>query len=785
MEGSYDDDSISLDSFRKLDIGPLTFSMDEMEVFPINENPFANSKNVSNIDLLLDDENESNDAIKNEETTSTDNSPAKVTDFYSACFPDLLGEKEKKTQSPSPFAKSSSFNKCFQSSPPRVSYPTKTISPTKASKNSASKRRRGISLSSPTSGLPTLEETSSSEDDDQPSSDGVENEFKGARRGNDVLGPLISKKESPRKIHRNKNKEHRKPLNNSERIQAMQDKAGQLAGAGAEEEALAVYKKALYVTRKEVSRIKSQLSKVATMHPSTLESIHSRLHEDWIHVGVSIAKIRTFMVVIYERMGEYDKALNCCKEAQEVYRRQTKFVENNDVEGMLRIKEMLRQMEIMANKMKLAKESFVDRKSRHEEIILTRKKIKLTEDLGQRAKLYRAVEKMVESVREVEVYSLGEKHSQLVETDILASTLALEQNEYSKAFKYATQAFSLAELSLGMTHPRTGQVLLQMARISAAQQQNGNADEEDALNFYKKASKVFGESERYPLLVGSTLNEISVIHIRRREYEKAAKLLNESLEAYESIAIEEQNAEITSEKVHVWKNIGECHSHLKDHQNAVKAYLSALELQRSVRKKRCPDTSFDSSDSANSGGSEGDQADDENIADTLRRLGKLYVSMGNSQQALLMYKEALLIYRAAVVHAMKVTKGRSNPDLPAKQDRLAHCLFCIAEAQDANGNLDEAVRIFGESLQLRLFSDAHKQDKRSNMIHCAMCLSGIGNVHMKRNETDEALHVFKDAMSYCDAHGTCWKFDLNYFYDFAFPLYPHSLLLLPFVRCTE
>lgn len=582
--------------------------------------------------------------------------------------------------------------------------------------------------------LPTLCESSSSEDDVGSSFEEEEDDM---RRSRDYIGPMLQKNQIRRLTYRK--------AGSREKIEELETTASDLALKGSEQEAIEVYQQALLITRSDVVRIKKQLKQVTAKHPSTVESIHSRLHEDWLQVGLSIARIRTMMAILYERLGDNERAIACCKEAREVYKRQKGYVKkwNVNVKQEMNVDDAADQMETMVRKMSLAQETFEDRKKLHEEIIMWRTKIAMTQDEEMKKTLYRTVEKKLTTVRNVEVDILGEGHPQIGETSWLLAVICVERNHIEKALKHMSEALSITRLSLGMQHPRTGERFCELARIYE-KRRSDRTYENLAIENYELAAKVFRESSASPRRVGSILNDIAVIHIRRRAFEKAVQLLSDALECYESAGVDKAEEDICTDTVQIWRNLGESYSSRRQFEDAANAFVSALNLQRDARKMK--DASPDSPPV--------DFVDDESIANTLRRLGKAYAGMGKYRHSLVVLKEALVIHRLEVSKAMQVTKGRANPDLPGKQDQLAHTRFCMAEVQEASGHYPEAVTLYSESLQLRLFSDAHKGEKeRTNMIHCAMCLAGIGSVHMKKNEFAEAHKVFGDAMNYCNAHG--------------------------------
>jgi len=632
-----------------------------------------------------------------------------------------------------------------------------------------SSRRRGT--------LPTLDEAVGSEEDEDyldvtfDSSTDDDSLNYSPPRANSVKdldsSDDTANKPNPRKLVRRKS-------SRQEKVQEMVEDARNLANTGQEDKAVLVYKKTLQINRAEVVRVKTQLLQIQGKHPATVESIADRLNEDWIKVGESIASIRTSMAVLYERSGDYARAISCCKEAKEVYKRQLKMLMKTGA-ATSHIEELDKQMDMMLGKMKQARGSFEDRKRLHEEIILLRKTITATDDSKQKEKLQKKVKTKALAAMKLEEDILGSEHPQVAETASILSELAIEEDDQEKALEYAETALSVVKVSLGEQHPMTGQKLLQIAETYCINGQD-SANDDLALEYFDKAVDVFRLSGIHSHLVGSTLNDMAVIRIRRREYDTAVQLLSDALEAFGNLASNKLDKKICSDTVQIWRNLGECYFCRKEYESAANAFVSALDIQRDARKL------YDASTVGTSREAKTRDpvaslllVDDESIADTLRRLGRAYAGNGKHEHALMVLKEALLIHKIAVKKAMSVCKSRANPSLPEKQDELAHTMYCIAEVHDAIGEYDQASKLYSGSLELRLFSDAHKQDKRTNMVHCAMCLVGVGGIHMKKKEYRDALKVFMDALGYCEAHGKIWKGNFDLEMGLCVPIVAHRI----------
>jgi len=543
----------------------------------------------------------------------------------------------------------------------------------------------------------------------------------------------------------------------AEKVQDLQQQAADRASRGLEEEAVLLYRKALHVGRRDVTRIKEQLKQVtAAKHHTAVaaKSIASRLHEDWMEIGVLIAHTRNAQATIYERLGVYDKAMTCCAEALAVYKRQAKFLKKQSPEGAeyQAVVQQIQSMMETTHRIDRARDSYERRKRAHEEIIALRLEVP-TRPPAERRSLYAALTAKVRKVRTSETEILGPQHPQLGDTASLLGSLALEQGDRETAIPYMMEAYAIMKASLGTKHPRTGMKLLHIASVynNNAMWRHQKVEEQLAIDFYTQAIQVFRTSENCPFLLGSTANDLAVVYISRKEFGPAVELLQQALQAYE----QGQEADPTAaswDTAQVWLNLGECHNQQKDFEQASTAFMNALNVQRDGRKIYELAMKNDGTTASGENVPPSHLVDDRRIADTLRRLGKSYVGFAAYDKAMVFFKEACLIHKNEVKKAVQTHKGRDGNLLPCMQDELAQTIYCMAELNDLTGKMDAAQRLYSEALQLRLFSDAHKPS-RTNMVHCAMCLNGLGNIHMKKSEFDQAQGVFKEALGYCSAHG--------------------------------
>jgi tetratricopeptide (TPR) repeat protein len=638
-----------------------------------------------------------------------------------------------------------------------------------------------------------------------------------------------------------------------EKVHELVNEAEEHAGTGDEEEAIKVYDKAVRMAESELQKLKGQLKKSLDMHPCAVPSIQTRVQQDMLDLVLLIGKVKTDMVYLYERQGDYENAISACQDVRAIYKRQKKrspqpstltraTSSNLDQENPAEfestsvssskdastesksrgskgtsdsdrsivwyvacedIDKRIKSSSILLDRLVKAKESYEDRRKMVEEILMLRQEIAATVDASEKNKLYSRAEVMTKNALLVERSSLGEMHPQVADTLQLLSSIYLEQQHLKpgnrdKAIQYMLQGLEINMKTLGRKHPRTGQDLLRMARLyqqpvmtSAGIAAFGTRKDEDrAIEYFRQAADIFRGVKSGHKVVGSILNDLSVIFVSRREFETALGLLQESLAAYDadveedcSTSFEDSSTSLYNiciDIVQVWRNIGECHMQMKDPKKAIEAFINALDAQRDARHKH---DSISESDDLDSVSDEKSylfhllrMINDESIADTLRRLGKAFAAAGKLQEALVVFREAMQIHRMAVNDALTFARFNPNPELPGKEDQLACTLYSIAEIYTFSGQSNEAIRVFNESMQLRISSDSRRpEDQRCNMVHCAMCLVGIASVHAKKEEYVVAYKLYNNALRYCEAQGmTLWCFVRYSTFYFSTPLAPRN-----------
>lgn len=531
-----------------------------------------------------------------------------------------------------------------------------------------------------------------------------------------------------------------RPKNHFDRIREFEAQARRLVQTGREEQAIEIYRKILSYNSIEVDRIKEQMNQVDGKHPNTVGSIHTRLKEDWSNLLLSTGQTRMALATLCERMGNYKKSISNCRDAYDAFTKHAAFAGSEKTSSQ----EYIIESQKLLQRLKNAQASFEDRRARHAQIIALRTHAVDNADVS----LLSRVEDALWEVKQIEESTLGSNHPQVADTWLLLSEIAADKNNRAKALEYAVEALNVNTEALGSSHPQTGNNILRIARLH-----DKNHEEDAALAFFNRALETLRPLQLSPGLLGSIYNDVAIIHLRRANIDLAISVLQEALSLYVPDVLKPldhpPDLESVLEAVQIWRNLGECYHQKREFAEAATALSRALSIQRDVRRLLEADNQNQIGQVAN------DKriphyATDGSIAETLRRLGKMYRGSGKLTEAKFVLREAIAIQRIAVARAVQSKGGYL---LPEKQDELANTLYCLAEVCVDLNELDSATRLFTDSLQLRLFSDANKQGGRTNLIHCAMCLVGMGNIHLQKQEYKEAEKVFRDSLTYCDAHG--------------------------------
>lgn len=607
-----------------------------------------------------------------------------------------------------------------------------------------------------------------------------------------------------------KKKRRSKKPTRMEKIREMQSVASELAQRGDEDGALKVYRQALQMAGTEMERIQVLINKGKNVNPSykskhssnssplpvaAIKSIQNRIQEDLLTMSERIGKIRIVMTIIHERIGEFDKALECCKEATEVYTHQQLLLRGSDLQSSNKAidenddklklyketKNRLKETKRMKIRLVLGKKCAEDRARAFEEMTALRNEMSQlrTSNGRQRFEIQQNVLKIAENQLESEKNSLGKSHPQIVDGLLQVTSLLMESSsnmEYDKAITLLNDALRICKTALGLKHPKTASVYLKLAHIHRVVHEmngrtrnldvknkdfeNGASDHEElSLQNFMSATETLRASQLHPTLLGSTLNDVAIIYMKRRDFKKAIELLKDALKQYEasteslttSVAIDlaansptdtdtslvctsssdspvwvqnkstGQDGEETTapssmgssssrgnngmihhgnlsiDALQVWRNLGECYYQVEQYDDAKDAFANALEIQRSTRMIH---DAVSELDLGIVGVQEGmlKLVDDPSIIDTLSRLGKACTAAEKHHDALFAHKESLeLMNRIAVDEELYL--NLTHQQVLVRRHLLSKTLLCIANACAEVLDYKEALKYYSESVQ--------------------------------------------------------------------------------------
>lgn len=523
------------------------------------------------------------------------------------------------------------------------------------------------------------------------------------------------------------------------KVQNLLELAADVVNSNALEHAAKCYQKAIRAAGAEITNINVQMRKLqGDVNPAS-KAIRTGNNEDLRLIGIIIGVLRTKMAILHGEDGEYARAINFCKGAVQVHNHQpslttaTRNLEDTDILAGL--------MVLIIERLECAQTCFENHKKILDKI-----------DLYSTAPKGSGSESALSSSKEI-VHDMLERLARDDGSDVtnydedaleLLSVHGAEQDKRDEGLKFLGDALQIHLVALGMRQSRAGESLLRVAKMYRGTG-NDRKNEELVLGYFHQTAAVLKRSNLGQRARVSMLNDIAVIHMRRRDFEEAIKFLLDALHAHEKVL--EDKREIGGRHIatlKVWRNLGESYMHREKFRSAERAFLNVLDIQRDCRKMQETAVKLD----LHVIGVEQSLlklASDISVADTICRLGKARAGSGDHKGALGIYRESLIVLNFNIA----LTESCRGRELLVKRDQLTHILYCIAAAESANEDYDKAQRMYELSLKLRNSTGAKRKDKRTaTKVHCLLCFVGIGDVFMKQNEFLKAKKLYKNALTY-------------------------------------
>jgi len=527
--------------------------------------------------------------------------------------------------------------------------------------------------------------------------------------------------------------------NGFKEVQLLVDAASQRAAQGNEEKAIEIYKDCLHMLDQGVKRILKQMeASVTRKRKFEKTALYIILHEEWADIALVIAEIRTMMATLYERREEYDESICCCEEARAIYERQANFDERHHKKGST-AREKEESMENMMEKIDEARETRCIRQSLHQTIERIQTNLEATVDETSRGFLYEDIFDKLSTVLSLELMYLGETHHKIANTKGLLGSFYIEVKQNEKALRAMNEAVFICEIALGDSHPRTGTKYYEAAKLY--ERTGGEENILKAIDLYEKAIATFEKAEgNFLERMSSALNSVGALYTKQTSYDVATQRFNAAILICEKNN-RETSGDFSMEPVQIWLNLAECHSLREKTVLATNASKNALRMQRHKRK------AYDAS--LKDIGNMPYLISNTGITSTLKLLGMSLAAELKFDEAYDCFLEALSLVQADFDTAQELAKFDPKIDLPTHQDEVASVLYDLAKIKQEDNKFVEASKLYGESLQLRNDSDNQRTvDKRSNNVHCAMCLAGIGCIDLLKDKPAEAFKTFNQAIYY-------------------------------------
>ncbi len=255
------------------------------------------------------------------------------------------------------------------------------------------------------------------------------------------------------------------------------------------------------------------------------------------------------------------------------------------------------------------------------------------------------------------------------------------------------------------------------------------------LSEFKEALDAFLQEEKIRRQIGDELALANAIHNVANTYhylnnlQKAMMLYLEAMQKFESL---NERGRLRS----VYNNIGGLHFKLGNYAESLDFYLKSMKIAEEI----------------------GDKAD---LAQALNAIGTVYQKMGEYEQALMFYFKSLKLSQEAgsqegigmafgniglVYYEMKRYEEALEANYQSKQifeeiDHTYHLSMALASIAACY----EALKM--ESEALFFYEESLKAAKKSSNVQVEVeVLQKQANLLLKRNETEEALHLLRNAL---------------------------------------
>ena len=322
---------------------------------------------------------------------------------------------------------------------------------------------------------------------------------------------------------------------------------------------------------------------------------------------------------------------------------------------------------------------------------------------------------------DIVVPKVGENHFHVATAYVRLGHIHHERNDLCEAFELYFKGLKSAKGAFGLNHPEVAAILNKIGNICAE-----FGDSNSALKSYLEGLRI--EREVFPAdspNIAVTLLNIARIYQRQESFDKSLELYTEALAVQRSTQGQDQAAILNIAATLAC--IGAVQEHLGNFEAAIETYEEALRLRSSILG-HCH---FD-------------------ISSMLNAIGIIRFKAGNLDLAIASFEDSLRIRRSLAK--------------PCASHEIATLVFNIAAMHMESGDSSKSLEYLKEALDLEL------ADSSSNPLDILNTLQRIGVLHNKRGELDEALQYFEQGVTIglnADFSGTVPLTEVAKFFSFV------------------
>ncbi len=177
--------------------------------------------------------------------------------------------------------------------------------------------------------------------------------------------------------------------------------------------------------------------------------------------------------------------------------------------------------------------------------------------------------KYYQKTLKIELKTLGDEHPDVAASYNTIGLVCREKGNYDNALKYYNKSLNIRLKTLGYEHPDVG---MSYNNIGIVYDYKGNYD--SALRYHNKSLNIWLKilGDEHPL-VGSSYNNIGAIYRNKADYDSALKYYNKSMDILLKIYGDEHPNVATN-----YNNIGDVYCEKGDYDSALKYYNKSLNI---------------------------------------------------------------------------------------------------------------------------------------------------------------------------------------------------------------